>query len=179
MPWESCSPPSARPGTAGACPSAPAESSSPPGGSAAATGAVSKRWPVGTARWVSWPPSVLCPSGGAPAVPDSATWAAAPRVTLSWVTGRGPRTSLRLLPCLFVRVGYRGRGVSHALVDAAISLAQRHGAAALEAWPSSAEEPLRSEAFVGREQLSAELRFSCVARPVPERVIMCLGLDDG
>ncbi len=77
-----------------------------------------------------------------------------------------------LLPCLFVRVGHRGQGVSHALVDTAISVAQRHGANALEAWPSSAEEPRRADAFVGREQLFVDLGFSCIARPVPERAIM-------
>lgn len=93
--------------------------------------------------------------------------------------GDRPRTedvTTWLLPCLFVHAGHRGRGVSHALVKATVSVARQHGAAALEAWPSSAEGPREADAFVGREQLFAELGFSCVARPVPERAIMRLDL---
>jgi GNAT superfamily N-acetyltransferase len=82
-----------------------------------------------------------------------------------------------LVPCLFVHADYRAQGVSHVLVDAAVSVAQRHGAVALEAWPLSVSEGPSADAFVGREQLFAELGFRCVARPVPERAIMRLDLD--
>ena len=37
-----------------------------------------------------------------------------------------------LLPCLFVRAGRRGQGVTHALVRAAVELARREGASAIE-----------------------------------------------
>jgi GNAT superfamily N-acetyltransferase len=87
-----------------------------------------------------------------------------------------PRTedeTVWLLPCLFVRVGHRGSGVSHALVDAVISLARRHGATALEAWPSSPDSS-NTDAFLGREGLFAELGFQCVARPTPNRALMRL-----
>ena len=40
-----------------------------------------------------------------------------------------------LLPCLFVRAGRRGQGVTHALVRAAVELAGREGASAIEGWP--------------------------------------------
>lgn len=40
-----------------------------------------------------------------------------------------------LVPCLFVRHDYRGRGVTYALVRAAAELARSHGAAAIEGWP--------------------------------------------
>jgi hypothetical protein len=77
---------------------------------------------------------------------------------------------------LFVRVGHRGEGISHALVDAAASLAQGHGATALEAWPSSREAS--TEAFLGREGLFTELGFHCVARPTPDRAIMRINFTE-
>jgi GNAT superfamily N-acetyltransferase len=88
--------------------------------------------------------------------------------------GPRPRTedeTVWLLPCLFVRVGYRGQGVSHALVVAAISLARQHRAIAIEAWPSS-RDSISTDAFVGREELFADLGFHCVARPTPGRAVM-------
>jgi GNAT superfamily N-acetyltransferase len=93
--------------------------------------------------------------------------------------GERPRTedaTAWLLPCVFVHAGHRGQGVSHALVTAAVSLAQQHGATALEAWPSSAGNPSKADAFMGREELFAELGFRCVTRPVSGRAIMRLDL---
>jgi GNAT superfamily N-acetyltransferase len=81
-----------------------------------------------------------------------------------------------LLPCLFVRPGSRGRGVTHALVGAAVELAHSHGALALEGWPLAATERRSSEAFLGREQVFEDLGFRCVERPSPGRVIMRLEL---
>ena len=75
-----------------------------------------------------------------------------------------------LLPCLFVHPAHRGEGISHALVDAAASLAREHGATALEAWPSTGEAS--TDAFLGREGLFTELGFHCVARPMPGRAVM-------
>jgi GNAT superfamily N-acetyltransferase len=92
--------------------------------------------------------------------------------------GECPRTedeTVWLLPCLFVRVGHRGQGVSHVLVEAAVSLARQHGAIALEAWPSSRDSS-STGAFVGREGLFAEMGFHCVARPAPGRALMRMDL---
>ena len=36
-----------------------------------------------------------------------------------------------LLPCLFVRVGHRARGITYALVQAAVDLARDQGASAI------------------------------------------------
>lgn len=79
-----------------------------------------------------------------------------------------------LLPCLFVHPEHRARGVSHAVVEAAVALARREGALALEGWPLSASVARSADAFVGREQLFAELDFHCVERPHPTRAIMRL-----
>lgn len=78
--------------------------------------------------------------------------------------------------CLFVRAGRRGQGVTHALVRAAVELACREGASAIEGWPLAGSERRSDDAFVGREQVFEDLGFSCVERPSPERVIMRLEL---
>lgn len=93
--------------------------------------------------------------------------------------GDRPRTedeTVWLLPCLFVRAGYRGQGIAHAVVDAAVSLARQHHATALEAWPSSRDSGSR-DGFLGRVELFAELGFRSVAQPTPDRVIMRLNLS--
>jgi GNAT superfamily N-acetyltransferase len=82
-----------------------------------------------------------------------------------------------LLPCLFVRVGRRGQGVTHTLVRAAVELARREGASAIEGWPLAGSERGTTDAFLGREQVFEDLGFSCVERPSPERVIMRLELS--
>jgi len=82
-----------------------------------------------------------------------------------------------LLPCLFVRAGHRGQGVTHALVRAAVELARREGASAIEGWPLAASERRSSDTFLGREQVFKDLGFSCVERPSLERVIMRLELS--
>ena len=81
-----------------------------------------------------------------------------------------------LLPCLFVRAGRRGQGVTHVLVRAAVELACREGASAIEGWPLAGSEWRSDDAFVGREEVFEDLGFSCVERPSPERVIMRLEL---
>jgi GNAT superfamily N-acetyltransferase len=82
-----------------------------------------------------------------------------------------------LLPCLFVRAESRGQGVTHTLVRAAVDLARREGASAIEGWPLARSERASADAFLGREQVFEDLGFSCVERPSPERVIMRLELS--
>jgi GNAT superfamily N-acetyltransferase len=82
-----------------------------------------------------------------------------------------------LLPCLFVRAGRRGQGITHSLVRAAVELARREGAVAIEGWPLAGSEQRSADAFLGREQVFEDLGFSCVERPSPERVIMRLELS--
>jgi GNAT superfamily N-acetyltransferase len=82
-----------------------------------------------------------------------------------------------LLACLFVRDGHRGQGVTHALVRAAVELARREGASAIEGWPLAGSERRSDDAFLGREQVFEDLGFSCIEQPSPERVIMRLELS--
>ena len=82
-----------------------------------------------------------------------------------------------LVPCLFVRDGYRGQGVTHTLVRAAIELAGREGALAIEGWPVAGSDRQSPDAFLGREKVFEDLGFSCVERPSPQRAIMRLELS--
>ena len=79
-----------------------------------------------------------------------------------------------LLPCLFVRVGHRAQGVTYAMVGAAVELARRKGAVAIEGWPGTASNKRAADAFLGREKVFKTPGFSCVERPSPRRAIMRL-----
>jgi GNAT superfamily N-acetyltransferase len=91
---------------------------------------------------------------------------------------RAEDQSVWLVPCLFVEAGYRGQGISYALVRAAVELARGEGAAAIEGWPLAASDRRSADAFLGREKVFEELGFSCVGRPAPNRVIMRRELRD-
>ncbi len=90
---------------------------------------------------------------------------------------RAEDESVWLLPCLFVRVGHRGQGVTHALVRAAVELARHEGAVAIEGWPLAGSDRGSADAYLGREKVFEELGFSCVERPSPHRAIMRLQLS--
>ena len=81
-----------------------------------------------------------------------------------------------LIACLFVDARYRRRGITHALIAAAVALARREGAVAVEAWPVSASDPRPADLFLGREQAFRTQGFECVDRPSPHRSIMRLDL---
>jgi GNAT superfamily N-acetyltransferase len=94
------------------------------------------------------------------------------------MSGRAPAEdeSVWLLPCLFVRAGYRGRGITYALVRAAVELARREGAFAIEGWPQVGSVRKSADTFLGREKVFEDLGFNCVERPSPQRAIMRLDL---
>ena len=91
---------------------------------------------------------------------------------------RAEDESVWLLPCLFVRAGHRGQGITYALVRAAVDLARREGASAIEGWPLARSDRQSADAFLGREKVFDELGFRCVERPSPQRAIMRLDLRD-
>ena len=102
--------------------------------------------------------------------------ATSPRSTMMRGRDRGEDDSVWLLPCLFVRVGHRGKGITYALVDAAVELGRRHGAVAIEGWPRGGAVRGAPDAHLGREKLFTESGFRSVRRPSPQRVIMRLDL---
>jgi len=103
--------------------------------------------------------------------------ATSPRSKIMRNRPRAEDESVWLLPCIFVRVGSRGEGVSHALVGAAVELARREGASAIEGWPLAGLERRPDDAFLGREQVFEDLGFHCVELPTAGRVIMRLELS--
>jgi len=77
-----------------------------------------------------------------------------------------------LLPCFFVRVGYRRKGVTAALVAAAVEAADASGARAVEGFPIADAYPKAQDDYVGKQRRFAECGFACVAEPSPRRVVM-------
>lgn len=76
--------------------------------------------------------------------------------------------------CLFVRAGFRGRGISYALARAAVDFARERGARALEAYPMRSESGhiTWDEIHVGTERIFSNAGFVEVNRPGKRRVVM-------
>jgi GNAT superfamily N-acetyltransferase len=75
------------------------------------------------------------------------------------------------LSCFYVRIGYRRRGISSALIEAALKTAKRAKAPALEAYPfDSAVSP--SATGTGYAATFKRAGFKIVARRIPARPIM-------
>ncbi len=77
-------------------------------------------------------------------------------------------------PCFFVKAGHRGGGLSLALLEAATTFAQRHGAGALEGYPNANTAHAQAAAFVwtGFESTFRRAGFAEVARRSPTRPIL-------
>jgi GNAT superfamily N-acetyltransferase len=77
--------------------------------------------------------------------------------------------------CSYVARPYRGQGVQHRLLAAAISFARDSGATTLEAYPvDKAERSQDDFIFFGSRGLYEQAGFSEVARRSPTRVVMRL-----
>jgi GNAT superfamily N-acetyltransferase len=78
-----------------------------------------------------------------------------------------------LVPCFFVRRDARRSGVTRALLEAAVALARKHRATAIEGFPLAGDRRRSTmEAFLGVEPLFASCGFTEVARPSDARVVM-------
>jgi GNAT superfamily N-acetyltransferase len=78
--------------------------------------------------------------------------------------------------CLFVRAGFRRRGVSRALARAAVAHARARGARAVEGYPITTTDVIPEELLVGTVGVFAAAGLSEVSRPTPRRVVMRLEL---
>jgi GNAT superfamily N-acetyltransferase len=77
------------------------------------------------------------------------------------------------LSCFYVRKGYRKRGVTSALITAAVKEAKKQGAPALEAYPwDTAEKKGASTVHTGVASTFARAGFDVVARRAAHRPIM-------
>jgi GNAT superfamily N-acetyltransferase len=82
--------------------------------------------------------------------------------------------SVWAVTCVFVRAGFRRRGVSYALVRAAVDFARQRGARALEGYPMITEGQsfLVEELHVGSRSSFAAAGFTEVSHPSLRRVVM-------
>ena len=99
-----------------------------------------------------------------------------------WVDRTEDKTdaSVWAVTCFVTRRGYRKRGVSRALVHAAVDYARSKGARALEGYPMLVEEArgiLPGELHVGIRSVFADAGFRVVSHPTLRRVAMRIDFD--
>jgi GNAT superfamily N-acetyltransferase len=96
---------------------------------------------------------------------------AVPWLDRTWRLARVDDVPVWSLSCIYVRIGYRRRGVAAALIAAALRAAKRANAPALEAYPfDAAVSP--SASGTGYASTFARAGFKTVARRVAARPIM-------
>lgn len=74
--------------------------------------------------------------------------------------------------CLFVRAGYRRRGISRALAGAAVGFARESGARALEAYPMTTTNVIDEELHVGTVGVFVAAGLTEVGRPTQRRAVL-------
>lgn len=79
--------------------------------------------------------------------------------------------------CFYVRKGWRGKGVSRALINAAVAFARKNKAPVLEAYPMTTDvKRSNSGMYTGSASSFARAGFRIVAEPAKHRPIMRLDL---
>ena len=96
---------------------------------------------------------------------------ALPGLDRGWRLKRVDDVPVWSLSCLYVRIGYRKRGVTSALIGAALQAAKRAKAPALEAYPLDADKT-PSASGTGYATTLARAGFKTVGCHVPPRPIM-------
>jgi GNAT superfamily N-acetyltransferase len=87
-------------------------------------------------------------------------------------TPTGPAWSVT---CFFIAKDYRGRGLSLALLNAAVAHARRQGARLIEGYPIDTDKrAMDFSSFMGTAQVFAKAGFAEAARQSPNRPIMRL-----
>ena len=96
---------------------------------------------------------------------------ALPGLDRAWRLQRVDQVPVWSISCFYVRIGYRRQGVTSALISAALKVAKRAGAAAVEAYPLDADKT-PSSSWTGYATTFKRAGFKVVARHVPARPIM-------
>jgi len=96
---------------------------------------------------------------------------ALPWLDREWRIKRVDQVPVWSISCFYIRIGYRKRGVTSALIAAALKAAKRAGAAALEAYPLDADKT-PSSSSTGYATTFERAGFKTVACHVPARPIM-------
>ena len=78
--------------------------------------------------------------------------------------------------CLFVRAGFRRRGISQVLARAAVDHARDRGARALEGYPMTTTNAIAEELHVGTVSVFADAGLREVDRPTVRRAVMRIDL---
>lgn len=96
-----------------------------------------------------------------------------------WADREEDRSDLTVwaITCLFVRAGFRRRGVSRALALAAVAHAEAHGARAVEAYPITTTRVLDEELHVGTVPTFAAAGLVEIGRPTQRRAVMRRDFD--
>jgi GNAT superfamily N-acetyltransferase len=98
---------------------------------------------------------------------------ALPAIDRAWRTRKVDDVPVWVIACFYVRKGHRRRGITSALIAAAVDLAQSAGAPAVEAYPlDGSVSP--SATSTGYSSTFAAAGFVEVARRSPERPVMRL-----
>jgi GNAT superfamily N-acetyltransferase len=79
-----------------------------------------------------------------------------------------------LVPCFFIRPDMRGQGIAGALLKEAVALARKHGASAIEGFPTAKKSS--ADRQVGTEPLFVAYGFRAISRPSSNRTVMRLDL---
>jgi GNAT superfamily N-acetyltransferase len=85
--------------------------------------------------------------------------------------------SVWAVTCVFTRAGFRKRGISRALVRAAVDFARERGARAIEGYPMTTKNAILEELHVGTEGAFANAGFKEVSRPTLRRAVMRVEFD--
>jgi len=96
---------------------------------------------------------------------------ALPWLDREWRLKRVDDVPVWSLSCFYIRIGYRRRGVTTALITAALKAARRARAPALEAYPFDADKS-PSASGTGYASTFTRAGFKVVARRIPARPIM-------
>jgi GNAT superfamily N-acetyltransferase len=94
-----------------------------------------------------------------------------PWLDRAWRVRRVDDVPVWSISCFYVRKGYRRRGVTSALIAAALRAAKRANAPAVEAYPLDADES-PSATGTGYASTFARAGFKTIARHTPPRPIM-------
>lgn len=100
-----------------------------------------------------------------------------PWLDRTWRLKRVDDVPVWSISCFYIRKGYRKKGITSALIAAAIEAARRAGAPALEAYPLDADLT-PSASSTGFVSTFERVGFKEVARQVPPRPIMRYDLQD-
>jgi GNAT superfamily N-acetyltransferase len=83
-----------------------------------------------------------------------------------------------LAPCFFIRPDCRKQGIAKPMLAAAVEVARRAKASAIEGFPASGDKPSSTDRQVGTERLFASSGFRVCNRPSAKRVVMRLDFKE-